>query len=75
MEASHQLPLDAEDSISGCFTVDLLACDDDHLRVAVLCWQFNLSVGLLTDLSTSAAVNYGVRIINEQKPTKKTVPF
>lgn len=75
MEVSHQFPLDAEDSISGCLTVELLARDDDHLRVAVLCWQVNLGVGLLTDLSTSAAFKYGVTIINEQRLTNKSVPF
>lgn len=46
----HQLPLDGEDSISGCLTVALPARDDNHLRVTVLCRQVDLSVGLLADL-------------------------
>ncbi len=50
---SHQFSLDGEDSISGCFTVALLACDDDHLRVTVLCRQVDLSVGLFADLVAS----------------------
>lgn len=56
MEVSHQFPLDAEDSISGCLTVHLLARDDDHLRVAVLRRQVDLGVGLLTDLSASSSL-------------------
>lgn len=50
-DVSHQFSLDGEDSISGRLTVALLACDDDHLGVTVLCRQVDLSVGLLTDLS------------------------
>lgn len=34
---THQFSLDGEDSISGYLAVALLACDDDHLRVTVLC--------------------------------------
>lgn len=64
---SHQLPLDAEDSLSGCLTVALLARDDDHLRVAVLCWQVDLGVGLLPDLSESAAFKCDGAIVNEPK--------
>lgn len=50
---SHQLPLDGEDSLSGGFTVALLAGDDDHLRVAVLHRQVDLGVGLFADLVAS----------------------
>lgn len=47
---SHQLILDGEDSISCGFTAALLACDHNHLRVAVFRWEINLGVGLLTYL-------------------------
>lgn len=53
---AHQLPLDAQDPIPGGLTVDLLARDDDHLRVAVLRRQVDLGVGLLADLPTSGGL-------------------
>lgn len=51
VDVSHQLSLDGEDSFPGCLTVALLARDDDHLRVTVLCRQVDLSVRLFTDLA------------------------
>lgn len=47
---SHQLFLNGGDPISCGFTAALLACDHDHLRVAVFRWEINLGVGLLTYL-------------------------
>lgn len=59
---SYQFPLDGEDSISGCLAVALLARDDDHLGVAVLRRQVDLSVGLLADLvASAAAVTFSLR--------------
>lgn len=50
-DVPHQFSLDGKDSVSGCLTVALPASDDNHLRVAVLRWQVNLSVGLLSNLA------------------------
>lgn len=64
---THQFSLDGEDSISGRLTVVLLARNDDHLRVAVLCRQVDLSVGLLADLAaltTSVSVTSLLHLIN-----------
>lgn len=47
---THQLLLDGQNAVSCGLTVCLLPCDDDHLRVAVLSRQVDLSVCLLTDL-------------------------
>lgn len=59
---SYQFSLDGEDSISSCLTVALLSRDDDHLGVAVLRRQVDLSVGLLPDLvASTTAVTFRLR--------------
>lgn len=52
-QASHltyQLLLDGKNSVPSSLTVCFLACDNNCLRVAVLCWEINFGVAFFTDL-------------------------
>lgn len=46
----YQVFLDGQDAAPGGLAVGSLACDDDGLRVAVLCRKVDLGVAFLPDL-------------------------
>lgn len=48
--SAHQLLLNGQDASSCELAVRLLACDDDHLGVAVLSRQVYFCAGFLPDL-------------------------